>query len=75
MAPWLQSLIQGLAGVAVIVLAFVVLKGPEAEVARTAVTGFGFALLGNLVKGPGQVSVAEADRRVARATSDPPPRP
>lgn len=73
-----DQLIQGALGVGAIVLAFVFLSRPEHQLAFTAVSGYGFGLLGRLLPGPGQLTQREADRlaeeRVARVLSDPPPR-
>lgn len=63
MAPWVQTVVQGLAGVGCIVLAVVLLGGDKNVVAFTAVSGFGFSLLGNLVKGPGQETLTADERK------------
>jgi len=75
LATVLVMVLQGVLGVGGIVLAVVFLGAPQYQVAYTTVVTFCGAMLGNLKAGPNQVSVAESDRRVARATSDPPSRP
>lgn len=73
MAPWLQQVCQGGAGVACLVVAATLL-GAKAEY-QLAVAGFGLALIANAIKGPNQVSLVEHKRAVeeARAQSVPPP--
>lgn len=64
MAPWVQMLVQGGAGVLCIVLAVVFLTSkPEHLPAYTAVSGFGFALLGRLMTGPGQETLTADERK------------
>lgn len=72
MDPRIVQLIQGLAGVACILAAVIWLQDPKVLSAYTAVSGLGFTLLGNLARGPNQVTISEAERMV-RAKSDPPP--
>jgi NADH:ubiquinone oxidoreductase subunit 4 (subunit M) len=67
-----EQVLQGLAGVLCIVASAIWLQDPKYLAAYTAVSGFGFTLLGNLLKGPNQVTKQEAERMV-RAKSDPPP--
>lgn len=67
-----EKVLQGLAGVVCIVASAIWLQDPKYLAAYTAVSGFGFTLIGNLFKGPGQLTVQEAER-MARAKSDPPP--
>ena len=74
MDPRLVMVLQGILGVGGIVLAVVFLGAPQHQVPYTTVVGFCGAMLGRLMTGPNQVTVAESDRRVARATSDPPSR-
>lgn len=72
MAPWLQQLCQGLAGVAVVVVAALVLKGQLEW--QIAVAGFGLSLIANAVRGPNQVSLADHLKalKAARSESVPP---
>lgn len=68
-----EQVLQGLAGVGCIVAAAIWLQGVDLLAAYTAVSGFGFTLLGNLLKGPNQLTMQEAERMVQRAKSEPPP--
>jgi hypothetical protein len=65
-----RLLAQGALGVGCVVLAVVFLQGPANLAAFTAVSGFGFSLLGNLWVGPNQVTKAEAVRMVEQAKAD-----
>lgn len=59
MPVFAQFLLQGAVGVGCIVLAVVFLppSKPEYLAAYTAVSGFGFACLGNMKAGPNQVAL------------------
>lgn len=69
MSQRVEFLLQGALGVACIVLAVVFLppSKPEFLAAYTAVSGFGFACLGNLKAGPNQVTLTPEIREAIKS--------